>query len=634
MNGAPFPIRFDPDPRESYLGYCLRLAAANRYSYPLVHGPVAALLSSGRRAAAVDHIVARTGSDPVAVETLLADAPTSRRDRYVPGRVVDRRHFDGVPKVCPICILERAFLPALWDLRLHTACARHGIRLVARCPTCGRDLSWNRREVDGCGTVSCPGRPSEASTVAATEGETRLAAMFDRACSGPADAGASEFVHGLELGDLVCLADALSVPVRFYRDDLSTKRRFSPEQAAEHAGVLLSGWPDAVRSYLRAISDDERATRDMNVNARFGRLVGMVSREDEKRRKLTDRARQLLIDEIRVVGGDAVTLSNAPVALRRRDVEDRSLVTFAEAGAMLGIAPATVKAVLRRTGIVSQTLRRSRNIVHLVRRQDLESLRVALAYGTDRRTFKTSAGMENVSVVAQVLGSGVDTVRFLAAAGLISTTAYQEHVLHSASDATSLVGRLRDRCVEGDGPVSSFRNAARQLPWFTVGEVAVMALEGGIEIRRSWPERTGLRQFGIPMTCLRELDETIRSWLTAHEAGRVIGCRGFVVRELIEAGLLIGRSESVGASGRRTTTVEKQALREFDERYVLSSRIVAEDGIHVRRLAKMLREAGVPPASRLSDLLWVVERSALGAAGVLLRHADAPVLQGGLPDAK
>src|SRR4051794_26483539 len=117
--GQRLVIRGNPEPGESFKGYCLRLSEANCYS------SLGWLLSNEDRTHPVDRFtitgasvrhVAEIARAPVeavsqlggvasgANHVLAADGRTS-----LPFRLIDHRH----PKVCPACLAEGTFLRSL-----------------------------------------------------------------------------------------------------------------------------------------------------------------------------------------------------------------------------------------------------------------------------------------------------------------------------------------------------------------------------------------------------------------------------------------------------------------------------------------------------------------------------------------
>jgi len=54
-------------------------------------------------------------------------------------------------KVCPLCLLEGAYVRGEWILSFYTSCAKHGCALVGHCHGCGRDIYWERINARYCG---------------------------------------------------------------------------------------------------------------------------------------------------------------------------------------------------------------------------------------------------------------------------------------------------------------------------------------------------------------------------------------------------------------------------------------------------------------------------------------------------
>ncbi|TYO61770.1 hypothetical protein FXV83_36315 [Bradyrhizobium hipponense] len=54
------------------------------------------------------------------------------------------------PRVCPACLEEEGIVRQVWDLRVVTACWRHGFYLVDHCSQCGSRLTWRRKRLLQC----------------------------------------------------------------------------------------------------------------------------------------------------------------------------------------------------------------------------------------------------------------------------------------------------------------------------------------------------------------------------------------------------------------------------------------------------------------------------------------------------
>ena len=54
------------------------------------------------------------------------------------------------PKICPECLRQSNYIRKIWDLAAFTVCPEHGILLMGGCPSCGKNISWNRSKVSVC----------------------------------------------------------------------------------------------------------------------------------------------------------------------------------------------------------------------------------------------------------------------------------------------------------------------------------------------------------------------------------------------------------------------------------------------------------------------------------------------------
>ena len=70
------------------------------------------------------------------------------------------------PMICPMCIKEKGFIDAFWDLSVAVACPNHRCLTVMQCPNCGKALSWRRL---GLVTCSCGANLSLSEEIIAEE---------------------------------------------------------------------------------------------------------------------------------------------------------------------------------------------------------------------------------------------------------------------------------------------------------------------------------------------------------------------------------------------------------------------------------------------------------------------------------
>ena len=69
-------------------------------------------------------------------------------------------------KICTQCFRESLYVRGIWGLTFYTACTRHKTLLIDRCPSCRKQLRWNRRVIRYC-SCGCDlaGLPSEEPSI-------------------------------------------------------------------------------------------------------------------------------------------------------------------------------------------------------------------------------------------------------------------------------------------------------------------------------------------------------------------------------------------------------------------------------------------------------------------------------------
>lgn len=147
------------NPTESLLGYVLRVSERNGYETPMHILDYAGIT---RREALspffpIDRFSAVLGKEP---GHLLPIAYSARRTAgnlqfrllgHDLGQSTRARTYKlAKPTFCPQCVAEREYLEAHWDIELVTACPRHGCRLLATCPACGKKVRWHRKGLLRC----------------------------------------------------------------------------------------------------------------------------------------------------------------------------------------------------------------------------------------------------------------------------------------------------------------------------------------------------------------------------------------------------------------------------------------------------------------------------------------------------
>ncbi len=157
---APLPVSVTPRTGESIESWLEHLADANGLTTAQLlilvrrDGVSTRYLTLAPAPGTISHLaaLARVDPDAVAATTLAAYDGTALD---LTGLDVDDRHsFRQVAargwapahgtQICPACLADTGTWKTAWRLLLATACTRHGIVLVAECPSCGRPFRDQR----------------------------------------------------------------------------------------------------------------------------------------------------------------------------------------------------------------------------------------------------------------------------------------------------------------------------------------------------------------------------------------------------------------------------------------------------------------------------------------------------------
>jgi len=150
-----FPVRPRPQPKESVIGYILRLAHNNGLF------PLSAIFTviehqfSLKCFDVTSHkfkaFIERLAITLCLTEQQLHEAfKDSQAYDYHPLTSVHKIITDN-PKICGHCLKsEDAYLHQNWQLMHHTHCETHLTPLISQCPCCQARLSWNAELFEGC----------------------------------------------------------------------------------------------------------------------------------------------------------------------------------------------------------------------------------------------------------------------------------------------------------------------------------------------------------------------------------------------------------------------------------------------------------------------------------------------------
>lgn len=137
-------LQFHPRPEEeeSLRGYLFRLTEANFYASPTWFNKLEPSLK-------------RISSDPDVIDSVARLAGLSSLEqnylRYPYGiDDLSMPFLSANGRICPLCVQEKGFLDAMWDVAFVCACPKHEVLLVDSCHSCGAPIRWNRHHMTQC----------------------------------------------------------------------------------------------------------------------------------------------------------------------------------------------------------------------------------------------------------------------------------------------------------------------------------------------------------------------------------------------------------------------------------------------------------------------------------------------------
>jgi hypothetical protein len=140
-----------PDPRESAVGYCFRLAAANGYESPhKTLRPLDLAFPQIDRGGDVIGLRALSGLEKKTLQRLVIEPAGYKTLAFFGHKIRSSELPIRHQKVCLQCLATDGVYDASWHLRLMTYCPVHRCALVDQCHACKRTLKMSRRTADSC----------------------------------------------------------------------------------------------------------------------------------------------------------------------------------------------------------------------------------------------------------------------------------------------------------------------------------------------------------------------------------------------------------------------------------------------------------------------------------------------------
>lgn len=584
--GVRLAIGADPMEDESLPGFLMRLAHGVRFRSVTRLAAIAGLRHPGSVvASAVDlgPLATLAGTEVCLVEPICY-SPTVRAGfhRFLGGTV--NREFIRLDlrRWCPACLSSSIYHRAAWDFALRTACPDHGLRLLDRCPECGRQQRWELSDLTRC---RCGGDLRRAPEMAVGSAERMVARRLAELVGGTPTSWLGAAPASCDPADLpwllMCLGMFLTGWTRQRR--IETLVSCGPDAVARvvSAGVVaLEDWPGAIHRFL-AEQGDRAPVRSGRYGARksLGAFYGWLTLmpDGTPKRILAEAATEF-------VAGDP-RLSRR--SHRSRLVGARStsgeMLGLKETANRLGVATARVKRLMA-DGSLPATASAGRGVPMLIERTAVEALAAFQAGSLD---VKQAAALLDISrarvrslVEAGVLGSALRA----GAARKSSRRLIASEVEALPETLAGTIGRTADSRTVG------FNHVAEVLRRQGVGfaEAVVMIRERRLQVVAIDETAVGFKrlQFAPEMVAMLRRSLEAGEALTVEAAALRLRCKWQVVANLVARGLL-----PVDRSGR----IRLDALERFPAVYVTGADLARMRGTSPRSLAVRLAGDGVVP---------------------------------------
>lgn len=507
------------------------------------------------------------------------------------------------PKICPECLRESNYYRKIWDLATVTACPVHKCLLLDECPNCSKRLSWFRKHVSVC---QCEYDWRTHMPVKVRDSELGLVRQIYHLCG--LDYGSKRVplpdtnpLSNLELEDFA-IAVVFIAGQYIGVNDVRGKQLATARKNEEIHRLLVKGasvfeeWPENFYEFLdwiRASRSNGRQTEDLHKDlGKFPYTLRMSLQSttfDFMRLAFEEYLRSHWDGGLLVKGALRLTRDkfnqrkyiSQKVALKRLKTSERLLHRFVKIGLL--------KVIICNRRVNKQYLLEREQVeeLRLQINQLLRAVEVARRLGIGRVKVRDLVRDGCLRICNKFSGSGFKEWRFVESDvdGLLSAI--------EAKVTSQPAARARD--------FIGFKKALSRLSTLGVGlSKFVKALLDGEISPRFICKKNGLQRFTFDEQDLRDYSERYKRGLseatiTVDEAANRIGVNQASAYSFISRGLLFARTRHFGCRSRIDTTEE--AVRQFNNTYVLAIKIAREVGTSTRFLYNCLAEEGVNPVA-------------------------------------
>lgn len=254
-----FPIFVVPHARESFVGYLMRLTAANYYpSIKAIAETYGCHIEPRKEYLATLRLLAEKMDADAGYFAGRFTRMTFKPERkpanfvFVPGGEVARAKNVDVQgrRFCAECLAEDGFFYRCWELRVFTACPRHNTMLCDRCPSCGAALTCFRPDPLTCG--ECGAALYEAKSRPATEPALKLSRLVaHKAGKWGLGLGINDCHRIAEVMSLGELLTTLELIYRYHPERTNEVNAFDRPEFAKLVVPAIEHWPTSFHDYLR-----------------------------------------------------------------------------------------------------------------------------------------------------------------------------------------------------------------------------------------------------------------------------------------------------------------------------------------------------------------------------------------------
>lgn len=497
-------------------------------------------------------------------------------------------------RFCPICLDFHGHWKTEWELHFYDVCHHHKVWLVDQCSSCGNKINWRRSHLNKCSCGSilkaepiqpCPANMVDIAATLSAKIQQEHSVDLPKVLEKTNTEQTQRLIR--YLGNYMSIAAGKNPLKMRQAGDLNNSWPVTTLAAA-----VISDWPNAFHQGLLQLEKQNRSDGRPSLNDVFGQAYHYVFKA-LKEKPFEELRHQF---EVWINGAWKGGIAKRNKRLTSLLLNEAAWVPASIACDFLGISHQRLDLLIREGTLEGEVhfSQKGRRFV-MVRRDNLNQVKDSLFGLIDMNTAGRLLGLQKRRMRQLLTHIFNDAKKTGSSPG--SPWAVSRLEVNKFLD---LEINLPYVSVPDEGCVS-FGHLLKYWAWSNEDIASLIFSLKSAELRivNLLENSPGITAWNLNEAELRnwklKYQNGMGMWLTITQSAKILGVKEQVAYELVSRNFL--HAEVMPNQIKRGTRIKKEALMEFQDKYMFATHIAANHGCSPRKIISHLASYGIHPVS-------------------------------------